>query len=297
MQVVRTVAVLSSLVVLPHCVTASPHGNVTPPRISLVGDSWPLIMRFHGGFREALVAEGYRPRQVRNVAVGWSFMGLTETRLAYQGIESYKYLDSDKLERLDRVLARYPTIDIIHLSLGGADIIHELVPELAPPEQERYLRERVIPYIDAVLSYLEETYPDKHIALIGYDFLNFRDTRLQNKRTERRWEKLGEPDPITLNELSWRFDQLQAEVVRKHPGVVFISYLGRTKERLGVAPSLWEPTPEEGLWKDGMHLSRKGNADLARYCLDHAYAEWLFPMVDARGRPMVPRLDDRSRHR
>jgi lysophospholipase L1-like esterase len=270
------------------CVTAAPRGNVSPPRIALVGDSWPLIMRFHGGFKEALVEEGYRPRQVRNVAIGWSYMGLTETRTSFKGIESYRFIEARRLDTLEELLERYPTIDIIHLSLGGADLLHDMPPRLPPYEQEAYLRKNVVPNIEAILSELTTTYPNKLVALVGYDYLNFSEVRFDYARTQERWEELGRPSAAELNEMSWRLNQIQQEVAARYPTVVFIDCLGLTKERLAANESFSEPSPRAGLWKDGMHLSRDGNAALARLCLDSGYREKLFPLRDARGRVIRP---------
>lgn len=289
MQVPQRIAVLVFAgVAASGCVTYTPDGNIAPPRIALVGDSWPLIMRFHGGFKQALVEEGYRPRQVRNIAVGWSYLGLTERRLAFQGIEAHRYVSEWQLEKLHRILARYPTIEIIHLSLGGADLLHDMPPRLTPAEQEAFLRNNVMPHIDFVLAELVAAHPDKLIAFVGYDYVNFRDFRAEHKRTQQRWEDLGQPEPVDLNEMSWRLNQLQQEVVAKHSGVLFIDTLGLTKGRLAADSSFWEPSPRLGLWKDGMHLSREGNAELARLCLDSAYRDRLMPLTDSRGRLIRP---------
>ena len=93
--------------------------------------------------------------------------------------------------------------------------------------------------------------------------------------------------------MSWRLNQLQQEIVARHPGVMFVDVLGFTKERLGANGSFWEPSPRDGMWRDGMHLSREGNVALARYCLDMGYRERLMPLRDARGR-LIPRSSDRE---
>ncbi len=91
-----------------------------------------------------------------------------------------------------------------------------------------------------------------------------------------------------MNTLMQRLNELQRELASRHPDVVFIDYLGQTKERLRMEPDLNEPNPEAALWRDGMHLSVAGNTDLARYCLDAAYREWLFPLRDVAGNPIAP---------
>jgi lysophospholipase L1-like esterase len=289
-QVVRKIAVLP-LLLLAGCITHMPEANVSPPRIALVGDSWPLIMRYHGGFTNALVEEGYRARQVRNVAVGWSYMGLTERRLAFQGIEAYRFVDESRLDALDELIERIPTIEIIHFTIGGADFLHDMPGGLPAHEQEAYFRAHVYDHVDAILTRLETSHPDKLIAFVGYDYLNFRDAIGTHKRTLARWERLKRPEPVELNEMMWRLTQLLQEVVAKHPGIAFIDVAGLTKERLGADPSIWEPPPREGMWKDGMHLSREGNAALARYCLEEFYWDRVMPLRDAKGRIIHPTGD------
>lgn len=276
------------------CVTSGSEANVSPPRIALVGDSWSLIMRFHGGFKSAFVEEGYRERQVRNIAIGWSYLGLTERRLSLRGIETHRFIQEQQIAKLERILERYPTIQIIHLSLGGADLLHDMPPDLPASEQEKYLREHVAPHIDAILAELERKFPDKLIALVGYDYLNFRDLRADHRRTQQRWEDLGRPEPVELNRMSLKLNEVQREVAARHPGVIFVNVLGLTKERLDPGSPLSEPSPREGLWKDGLHLSRQGNAALARRCLDAGYRERLMPLRDFRGRLIVSTGSRRS---
>lgn len=294
MHAARLLLFLCLLPLLACCVSANPNGNVSPPRIALVGDSWPLIMRHHQGFKRALVERGYRPRQVRNVAIGWSFLGLTETRLSYPGVESYRFVEERYMRVLDETFARYPTIDIVHLSLGGADILHDMPGDLDPAGQERFIRATILPNIDRVLTRLRATYPDKHIVFVSYDYINFRDTWAEHKRTQGRWERLGQPEPIEMNEMMLTLKKLQQETVAKHPEVVFVDYIGRTKEYAGVPPTMEEPTPREYLWRDGMHLSRDGNKKLAEYCLDQVYEPWLFPLRDVRGQVVLPERELRQ---
>lgn len=287
MQVIRGIAVLSMLA-CAGCVSVIPKGNVAPPRIALVGDSWPLIMRYHGGFKEAFVELGYRPRQVRHIAVGWSYLRLTEERLSFQGIETHRYVEGRHLDTLDEFLAAHPTIEIIHFTLGGPDLLHDIPPNLPIEDQADFLQVHVVPVLDYVLGTLVARYPDKLVALVGYDYLNFREARHTHARTQRRWEELGEPTPEELNRLMWELNEVHRAVAAKHPGVLFIDVLGLTKRRFGLEPDMAEPSPVEGMWKDGMHLSAEGNAALAMHCLEVAYGQRLMPLRDARGRLIVP---------
>jgi hypothetical protein len=141
------------------------------------------------------------------------------------------------------------------------------------------------------LTRIEATHPDKLIAFVGYDFLNFRDRIDTHKRTRARWERLHRPAPVELNEMIWRLNQMLQEVVAKHPKVKFIDVMGLTKDRFEDQPTMWEPSPEEGMWKDGMHLTRSGNAELARICIETAYKDRLIPLRDAKNRLIVPTGD------
>jgi len=284
----RITGAIAIATIVGGCVTSSPQGHVSPPRILLAGDSWPLLMRFHRGFQRALIEEGYRMREVRHVAIGWSIFPRVEAKLSSPGVHVEDYRDR-YLDKLYLVLEQYPTIDVIHLTLGGADLLHELPAGISPIEQETFIREEVLPPLDDILARLQERYPDKHIALVGYDFVNLWDTQDTNARTYERWKRLGKPDPVELNAVMWRFNLLQSELARRHPNVTYIDYMGQTKERLARRRTLWEANPQAGLWKDGMHLSSEGNRDLARYCLDVAYRDWIMPLRDSHGRVIEPR--------
>lgn len=274
------ILVCLAAIILTGCVTATPAGHVTPPRIALVGDSWPVLMRVHRGFSRALIEEGYHPRQVRYVAVGFAMFDGPGVSLSGAGLEA-DVMNSDAFKRkIERVLERFPTIDIIHLSAGGADLLHDVLPSMTPDEQTRYMREVIIPNVEALLQYFLEVHPNKHLALVGYDYLNLRDP--EHDRTLRHARRLEGADAQWVNEKQWQLNELQRELAAAYPDVLFVDHLGGAKKRLGVPDDFSEPNPLEAVWVDGLHLDLAGNVALARRCLDLGYRDWLMSLRDGR---------------
>jgi len=179
-------ALLVGIYAAGGCATPAPDGNVSPPRIALVGDSWSTLMRVHHGFQNAFVDEGYKMRQVRWVAIGWSPLDGSRVHLSSAGAEADELHKARFKRQLAETLDTFPTIDIIHLSLGGADVLHDINPRVSPEIQEAYMRTHVVPHIREVIDFIRENYPEKHVALVGYDYLNFRDTHEKHWRPIRK---------------------------------------------------------------------------------------------------------------
>lgn len=284
------IALACLAVALSGCATPNPGPNVSPPRIALVGDSWAVMMRWHRGFAKAYHAEGYRMRQVRYVAIGWPLLDGPGTRLASAGFEAEDLNTPEYKRDLREILNRFPTIEVIHLSAGGADVLHDMDPEMTYEERDAHLRDHILPSIRGIIEYIQTEFPDKHIALVGYDYVNLRDYHEINPRAQRYWTKLRGPEAAWLNVVIKELNAVQRELAASYPEIPFIDHLGHAKERLDVPQDMTEPTPRKGVWVDGLHLSRSGNVALAKYCLDQAYHDWIGPLTDVYGDPLTKRL-------
>lgn len=113
----------------PCAFAQTPKTDTTIPRILLVGDSWPwflwtgfMFWSYENGsaFRDVLPEMGYgrwsdqgEPAIAGSMITQWTRNELTQTPWGQLG----------KLDFIRRELAEYPTIDIVHLCLGGNDYI------------------------------------------------------------------------------------------------------------------------------------------------------------------------------
>ncbi len=278
---------VSSLLVLLACVIlgASAWGGTSDvPRILLVGDSWPGFMQLFRNFEfsfndyPALAGIGQRGSQT------------TEVGIRAREFNTPKYLD-----RVRQELLAYPTIDVVHLSLGGNDFVYDSnwTPSL-PPDQLASFMDGVNANTEAVIDYILSIRPNIRVAVCGYDFGN---------------HQMGSGATIQQSNAVWaQFEYSRLERFgRGHKArTVYVHNLGLMQYYYGIplatppiAPGTvpfpggvgqdYAPfpggnpsynSPLEALMDQDMHLTMLGYDLLAHRCIDEFYGTWLaYPAV------------------
>jgi len=134
-RVKRTSAVVVLAVMIGLClvsgygVAAAPKEDPTIPRILLVGDSWPWFLStgfvfwtYENGsaFRDVLPQMGYgRWSDKADTAIAGSMITEWSTNIP----TATPYGSMGRLEFIRYMLTAFPTLDIVHLGLGGNDYI------------------------------------------------------------------------------------------------------------------------------------------------------------------------------
>lgn len=133
-------------------------GEVRVPRVLLVGDSWTGFMQAYKSFDDVFSSGDY-PEFANYAQVGY--------RTAVMGVEAERYTDPDFALRIAEELSKYPTLDVVGVTLGGNDVLGDLNPNQTP-EQIQARIDEVVGYIGQVLDYILAQRADIRIALIGY---------------------------------------------------------------------------------------------------------------------------------
>ncbi len=262
------------------CAGVALAGPTDVPRILLVGDSWPGFMHIFRSFDQTL---GERP--------GFEAFGQRGGRTTEVGIRASEFNTPHYLNLVAEELAAYPTIDIVHLSLGGNDFIMDSnwTPAMSQATLDAFI-DQVNAHTQAVIDFVLAIRPNIRIGLCGYTYGD---------------HQMGNATPLEMNTAWAYFESTRLALAQTNPRVFYIHNLGLTQYHYGI-PNATPPIPAapaeghvpypggyadnyvpfpggnpnynaplEALMDDDLHLTMQGYDILARRCLDEFYQQWL----------------------
>ncbi|MBP8132399.1 MAG: SGNH/GDSL hydrolase family protein, partial [Candidatus Hydrogenedentes bacterium] len=272
-------------------------------RILLVGDSWAEYAWDDNAWPAVLSTYGLSQ---------WGAEGSTT---AIGGTTASVWKDPGALALVQQALAANPTIDIIHLSLGGNDM---LAGQAAggwhtglSPTEESALFDRIQNDLTTVVDFCLGLRSDMKVGLIDYDYVNLWETSLAGIQGAQLMQvNLGNPSPSQVNAAftnmglrkraiassrsrvlyvhNWGLQQYR----HGHPGFIDAGFVYRAPFAAGTAPFPgWPPAyspypggnpvypgPRAGMAADGddpIHLNVTGYKDLCASALGQGFAGWL----------------------
>jgi len=235
------------------------------PRILVVGDSWT-------------------PAMLSRIQIVLDDLGLSEYTVegdltSRPGSTAAQWATPTWLGYITAELTANPTIDIVHLSMGGNDYLYALP---LTPEEIAALVEQVFDDIDTVVAHILSIRPAARVALCSYDYV----------------ADQGHNDALGL------FAQTALARTATNPNYFYINNLGLMHYAYGYSgefgpgetpfpggypdydplmggdPSL--PGPPEAL-ADAIHLTGEAYLVLAERCVNEFYADWLMGLGDYDG--------------
>jgi len=182
-------------------------------------------------------------------------------------------------------LALHPTIDIVHLSLGGNDILYGAwQPGMSPAEQQA-VYDSITASIETAIDFILALRPDIRIGLCGYTFGDHQD---------------GNLSPQQSNQAILGLERTKLAMVQRKSRVYYIHNLGLMQYTYGIPRAVppipprsvpypggypdYTPmpggnpaygAPEEALVDSNIHLTPAGYAIVARRCITEFYGAWL----------------------
>lgn len=136
----------------------------TEPRILVVGDSWAQSIWVPGLVDKALDSAGFPDV----TAVG-------ET-CALGGTRAEQWLKPEYRKKITDALAENPTVDMIHLIIGGNDVLRHIkqqnVYDAWTPEKRTREWDTIARNIRRIVNFCLEQEQIHHVVLAGYDYLN-----------------------------------------------------------------------------------------------------------------------------
>lgn len=244
------------------------------PRILLAGDSWAALMQAFDTYQTVLPeypgCEDYRSLGFRTAVVG---------------MRASEFVAPAMLAKVAEELALYPTIDVVHLSLGGNDILYGTWKPTMSPAQQQALFDSVTAHVETAIDFILAQRPDIRVGLCGYTFGDHAASGVT---------------PSQANQAILALEQSKLAMLQGKERVFYIHNLGLMQYSYGIPqadppiPAMSVPypggypdydpmpggnmaysTPEEALVDSDIHLTPAGYVIVARRCMDEFYATWL----------------------
>lgn len=261
------IKVLAVLLAIGAAAFAAAEQDATP-RIMMVGDSWAWFMFINHSLRDALADEGLG--QFKEEGMYTTVPGSTAAQ----------WTNPKWLEQITTEMARVPTADIIHLSLGGNDFLRQWHIEMSDADRHA-LFTQIVRDIETVVVHCLNLRPDIQVAIVGYDYINHAKGRASLQE---------------LNEAGMILAGMKRDMAARHERCEYIHSYGAMHHYFGFPPKIapgalprpgqnpdfnpWpggdrkKGNPPESMF-DKIHLSQKGYYYLARLCVDALYRRWL----------------------
>lgn len=263
-------------------------------KVLLVGDSWAFFMNVDQTIDNTLEKWGHS-----------HYKYYTNTVLAENGAETVDFLTATKQDEIQAQLAAHPDIEVVHLSIGGNDILGDWDVTFSQAQTDS-LGNLVFARLISVMDFIKSCKPGIKIVWSGYVYPNFEEVIESfspfqtNHPFYGTWEGMGFPSFEQVNTVLDHFSDQVEIYAQNDPQVEFVKapalmqYTFGQNSPLGVAPGgtypaftqplpfgdLTYPSPKNsmrdyGLTKDCFHLSPKGYNDLIEYHTQKFYHKFL----------------------
>ncbi len=279
----RLCLALAALLLLPP-LAARGHAQAPVERVLVVGDSWAEAVWATRSLSWAFARFGHGDK----VEVG--------DTTAFAGSTAAEWATPAWLAMIDAALQAHPTVDLVHLQIGGNDFLGGWSLHLTQA-QEDALFQQIENDVTTVVGHVLAWDPGLQVVLVGYDYPNFEELRLSDPYYAALWQLMGRPTPVQLNDAMLRMSARLARWAAGQSRVHFINHWGLmqhshgyaslgippwTLPRPGNEPQGWRPfaggdpslpSPPEALF-DAIHLDLKGYRTLTVSCTRWFYDAW-----------------------
>lgn len=262
-------------------------------RMLLVGDSWAAFMNADQTLNTAMAKFGHSDKKFT-----------TNFVIAENGAETDDFLTSEKQDAIQTLIDANPDIDMIHLSIGGNDVLGDWNISFTQ-EQTDSLEAEVKDRLEQVIDFLKSTRPGIRVFWAGYTYPNFGEIIEDIAPAQSAhpfygtWDDMGQPDFLTINSILNELSDSVAVYAANDPLVDFVPAQGILQHTfgqetpLGVAPGgtymQFEaplplgypdyPSPKQsmrpyGFFTDCFHLSTQGYLDMLSYQTQKFYQKY-----------------------
>lgn len=258
-------------------------------RILIVGDSWaaciatthhdPIPPGF--GSLDAVLRDN-------NLGGYESVGGAT----AWGGREANDWVEPKNAELIKKQLEDNPTIDIVHLIIGGNDFLEAASKGKNimsfSAEERAAIWDRIAADIQTIVDFCLAQRPDIRVLISDYDYL---DTALGHAAYPKF--DFGGASAADINTALMELGRKKLDIAKKTPRCYYVSHWGRLQQHYdspkaglplpGGPPDYTpyaggDPTstmPRQAHVGDGIHPTDEAHRVLLQYCVDTFYREWL----------------------
>lgn len=228
-----TIAVLFQLM-LPVMLTA--QCSETPvTRVLLIGDSWAQFMGSDNSINTALSRWGHS-----------NYKFFTNATLAEAGTVTTDFLDPARLAEIQNQLTLHPDIDLVHLSLGGNDVLNTWNVNYTTFQTDSLL-DSVYARLTTIIDFIKVARPGVTVVWSGYAYPNFGEiiselAPFQNTHPfYNLWQGMGFPTFIQLNDILNTYSAKMEILANNDPQVEFVRATGLMQYLYGQTTALSVP--------------------------------------------------------
>lgn len=259
-------------------------------KVLLVGDSWAFFMNVDKTINKVFKDWGHS-----------SYKYTTSLTLSVNGAKTVDFLRPNKQGEIANQLISKPSIEYVHLSIGGNDVLGGWKSQSFTQAQTDSLRFLVRDSVVAVIDFIKSVRPNVKVVWGGYAYPNFEEvisgTLIPSLHPfNGTWQNMETPTNQEINDLLNLFSTDIEMYYSNDPRVEFVKSTGITQysygqdNPLGISPfgtyaplsvslpygDVVYPSPKSsmrsyGAFKDCFHLAVKGYKDLIGYTTQKFY--------------------------
>ena len=260
-------------------------------RILIVGDSWAMSLTAEN-------RDGFPAPDVFDQVLAANGLGDYETQGAVTAWGGRKASDWAKQKHRDEIvgeLTKYPTIDIVHLVVGGNDLLDAVTKgdfRNKTPEERDVLWTSVQRDIQTIVDTCLGVRDNLRVVLADYDYLD-------PEAAEQFWGPVSGMDfhgatVAQVNAWLVELGRKKRTVAERTPRCEYVQNWGTLQYWFGSPPKAvpypgqapaYDPYPggvlakpmPPGLSPDGIHPNAEAHARLLQNAIDQYYKRWLAP--------------------
>lgn len=264
--------------------TLAALGAFAEPRILVLGDSWAAGIFHFKAFEAVFEAHGVADVEV----VG------AKTALGGSRADQWAANHKGKLDLIAEELAAHPSIDMVHISIGGNDFLRfgleNDVAAMDPAERAKEW-DSICTDIAALIRFIQSQRPGIRVLLSDYDFLSPETIKSVLKMSFK-----GEPGAETFNRIHLELALKKRALAASMEHVAYVHHYGLMHYHYGV-PGAAEPKtlpfpgkapdyepfpggdiahgPSAEAMPDGVHPMPQGYIYIIDNCFEQVYKDWL----------------------
>jgi hypothetical protein len=213
---------LFTLLALPFIICDANAQCIETPvtRVMIIGDSWAQFLGSDNTINTTFQKWGHS-----------NYKFFTNATLAQNGTQTTDFVDPARLAEIQNQLTLNPDIDLVHLSLGGNDVLGNWNINYTPSQTDSLL-DSVYARLVYIIDFIKTAKPGVRILWSGYAYPNFGEiigelAPFQSTHPfYATWQGMGFPDFTQLNNILNSYSVTMDTLAANDPQVDFVRATG-----------------------------------------------------------------------
>ncbi len=204
-------------------------------RVMIIGDSWAQFLGSDNTINTTFQKWGHS-----------NYKFFTNATLAQNGTQTTDFVDPARLAEIQNQLTLNPDIDLVHLSLGGNDVLGNWNINYTPSQTDSLL-DSVYARLVYIIDFIKTAKPGVRILWSGYTYPNFGEiigelAPFQSTHPfYATWQGMGFPDFTQLNTILNSYSVTMDTLAANDPQVDFVRATGLMQYAYGQNTALSVP--------------------------------------------------------